>query len=126
LNSNNTALADLDDAPAPLPARPIAANFRPFFTEAGEAIPAAKTVPLLWLMGLLERDHPAGAQFAVVSKRVATRGRCVTTVLDVPARKVYRAAHATGLVSLWKGVAKRRAHVQYVPANVAFTAATAS
>lgn len=68
-------------------------------------------------------EHCPGSHYVVVSKRAASAGRCVTTVLDVPLRRLYRAAHDTGMACFWKGVAKRRAGaVEYLQAGASFSA----
>lgn len=72
---------------------------------------------------MLDCEHCAGSHYVVVSKRAASSGRCVTTVLDVPLRRLYRASHDTGMVCFWKGVAKRRAGVvEYLQAGAEFRA----
>ena len=71
------------------------------------------TVPVARLISMLDCDHDVGSKYAVVSKPVKA-GRSVTTVLDVPLGKVWRAEHATGMVRFWKDVAKRRPAVEFV------------
>lgn len=77
------------------------------------------TVPLLELIAMLDCDHPEGARFIVVTKGTS-RPNYVNTVLDMQAKRFFRAVSPTGMVSFWKGVAKRRAAVQLLSASEAF------
>jgi hypothetical protein len=97
----------------------IPSNFTAWQVSTQAGISEATTVPISRLISMLDADHCEGSRFAVVSK-ASTRGRYVTTVLDVPLRKVFRARHETGLVSFWKGVAKRRPQVQHLAAGQSF------
>lgn len=96
-------------------ARPIqvVSNFLPFFV--GKKPPLVTTLPIEDLVAMLDReDHEPEARFAVVSKRTSWP-HCVTTVLDVRERKLYRATHKHGMVQFWKVLARRRApHVRFV------------
>jgi hypothetical protein len=97
----------------------LPSNFLSWFIANNVNISVATTMPISRLIAMLDAEHCEGSRFAVVSKGT-TRGHYVTTVLDVPLRKVLRAKHATGMVSFWKGLAKRRERVEYVPCGDAF------
>jgi hypothetical protein len=104
----------------------LPSNFTDWQVRTGAGIREATTVPISRLISMLDCDHCdhcEGSRFAVVSK-ASTRGRYVSTVLDVPLKKVYRARHETGLVSFWKGVAKRRAQVKFLAAGESFLPAS--
>ena len=99
----------------------IVSNFVNFFADTGPVPPPVQTLPVARLISMLDCEHCPGSHYVVVSKRAASSGRCVTTVLDVPLRRLYRAAHDTGLASFWKGVARRRAGaVEYLQAGASF------
>jgi hypothetical protein len=89
----------------------LPSNFTEFLVARQWGIFEATTVPLLDLIAMLDRDHPEGARFVVVCKNT-TRHCYVSTALDLQSRRFYRATSPTGLVSFWKGIAKRRPQVQ--------------
>lgn len=103
-------------------AQAFARNFHPYFL--GKAPPQVTTLPVADLVAMLAADNVAGGKrFAIVSKpcsRDVSR-RHVTTVLDVNESRLYRATHAGGMVSFWRGFAKRAAGVEFVPAQEAFS-----
>lgn len=97
----------------------IPSNFLAWSLATNANISETTTVPISRLISMLDCDHCEGSHYVVVSK-ASTRGRYVSTVLDVPLKKVYRARHETGMVSFWKGVAKRRPQVQLLAAGELF------
>lgn len=104
----------------------IARNFHPFFV--GKTPPPVTTLPVADLIALLDADStPDGKRFAVVSKPCskAAAQRHVTTVLDVSNGTLYRATHAGGMVSFWRGLAKRRPSVRFIPAQEVFSSGDA-
>jgi hypothetical protein len=108
--------------PIPTRAQAFARNFHAHFL--GKTPPQVTTLPVADLITLLDADSTIdGKRFAVVSKPCskAAAQRHVTTVLDVDAGKLYRATHAGGMVSFWRGLAKRRPSVQFIPAQEAFS-----
>jgi hypothetical protein len=98
----------------------LPSNFLSWQLATGANICEATTIPISRLISMLDSDHCKGSHFAVVSK-ASTRGKYVSTVLDVPLRKVFRARHETGMVSFWKGVAKRRPQVKFLAAGDPFS-----
>ena len=87
-----------------------------FHRGLGATMVPVSTVPVARLIAMLDCDHAAGSKYGVVSKPV-TSGHYVTTVLDVLLRRIYRATHATGMATFWRGLAARNAaHVDYVAA----------
>lgn len=87
-----------------------------FHRILGATMVPVSTVPVSRLIAMLDCEHSAGSRYAVVSKPLSS-GCYVTTVLDVPLRKVYRATHTTGMATFWRGLGKLRAeHVDYVAA----------
>ena len=99
----------------------FARNFFTYF--AGKTPPQVTTLPVSALVAMIDGSTLDGKRFAVVSKPCskAAAQRHVTTVLDVDAGKLYRATHAGGMVSFWRGLAKRRPSVQFIPAQEAFS-----
>lgn len=87
----------------------IPANF--WFANKGAGSASVTTIDISELVAMVDCEHAAGVTVAVVSK--PARGcEYTTTVLvkGVDGKGVFwRAGHGTGLVSFWKGVAKRRA-----------------
>jgi len=93
------------------------------------SVPAAASAPvsvasLARLISMLDCEHEPNARYAVVCKRVSCNRRSapgsaefITTVLDVPLNRIYRASSPSGLAALWRGIAARsKGAVQYVPA----------
>jgi hypothetical protein len=100
----------------------FARNFHAHFV--GKTPPQVTTVPLADLVAMLDTpEADDGIRFAIVSKPCskAAAQRHVTTVLDVNNGTLYRATHAGGMVSFWRGLAKRRQGVEFVPAHAAFS-----
>lgn len=58
------------------------------------------------LISMLDCQHSPGSEYVIVSKQ-SSRGQNVTSVLDVPLNRFYRAVHPHGLVTFWKSVAAR-------------------
>ena len=58
------------------------------------------------LISMLDCEHSPGSKYVIVSKQ-SSRGQNVTSVLDVPINRFYRAIHPHGLVTFWKSVAAR-------------------
>lgn len=94
-------------------------NFILWLCKQRPGIFEATTVPLLTLLTMLDADHAEGARFIAVCKP-SKREKHVLTVLDVPAKKFYRASSPTGILSYLKGVAKRRAAVKLLDSIEAF------
>jgi hypothetical protein len=95
----------------------VAHNFQAFL---GARSAQVQTEPIERLVSRLDCQHCDGSKYAVVSVRHGGAGY-VTTVLDVPLRKIYRAEHRTGMATFWKGLAQRRAaFVQHVGAHQAY------
>jgi hypothetical protein len=100
----------------------FARNFHPHFL--GKPPPQVTTIPVADLVAMLDADNTAdGKRFAIVSKPCskAAAQRHVTTVLDFNESRLYRATHAGGMVSFWRGLAKRRQGVEFVPAQAVFS-----
>jgi len=89
----------------------LPSNFILWLCKQRPGIFEATTVPLLQLLTMLDADHVEGARFIAVCKHSKREGH-VLTVLDLPAKRFYRAASPTGILSYLKGVAKRRPHVK--------------
>jgi hypothetical protein len=101
----------------------LPANFLAWSLATNANISEATTVPISRLISMLDCDHCDASRYVVVSK-ASTRGKYVSTVLDVPLRRVYRARHDTGMVSFWRGLAKRRPGVQFLAAGESFLPAS--
>jgi hypothetical protein len=69
--------------------------------------PPVTSVSVAQLVAMLDCPHENGSAWALASKSTKA-GLNATTVLDVPLGRAYRAVHSTGMVTFWKGVAKRR------------------
>lgn len=78
--------------------------------------PPVTAVSVARLVAMLDCEHGEGSEWAIASKSTKA-GMNVTTAVDVPLGRAYRAVHETGMVSFWKGVAKRRPAVQLVGAE---------
>jgi hypothetical protein len=89
----------------------LPSNFTPWLCKQPRAISEATTVPLIDLLATLETEQPSGLRFVAVCKN-STRSKHVLTVLDLAAKKFYRATSATGMVTFLKGAARRWPHVQ--------------
>lgn len=100
----------------------FARNFAEFFKKAGIERPAITKMPFPKLAGMLDTEnHCEGSRYVVVSKQSSTT-RFVTTVLDVPLQKLYRAETNTGVAGYWKGLAKQNPRfIQYLKADESFT-----
>ena len=86
-------------------------NFTPWLCAQPRAISEATTLPLIEVLAMLDADHPEGLRFVAVCKN-STRSRHVLTVLDLDAKRFYRATSATGMATFLKGLAKRRPAVK--------------
>ena len=76
------------------------------------------------LRSMLDCEHGPGSSYVIVSKQ-SSRGRNVTSVLDVPLNRFYRAEHSHGLVTFWKSVAKRHPEaVKFVARGETYVPAT--
>jgi hypothetical protein len=85
------------------------------FLDEGNSAPVT-SVSVARLVAMLDCEHGEGSAYAVASKATKA-GLNVTTALDIPLQRAFRAVHETGMVTFWKGVAKRRwPAVQFVRA----------
>ena len=85
----------------------IPVNFWRVNGGAGSA--CVRTLDISELVALVDCEQAAGSKVIVVSK--PARGCNYTTTVLVQVDGIgmfYRAGHGTGMVSFWKGVAKRR------------------
>jgi len=72
-------------------------------------------VELTELLAKIDQDHPEGQRFIVVSRQShSSRGAYQTTLMDEKTRIFYRAHHPTGISTLLKGIARRRAGVVFL------------
>lgn len=99
----------------------FARNFADFFKKEGIERPEISKMSFPRLAAMLDNeDHCENSRYVIVSKQSSTT-RFVTTVLDVPLRKLYRAETVTGVAGYWKGVAKKYAWaVEYLNADESF------
>lgn len=85
----------------------LCAPLQAYFKGLGTQTPPVVEAPVMRLAAMLDCEHCAASKYVVISKQ-GKSGQQLTYVLDVPLGKVYRAEHETGMVTFWKGVAKRR------------------
>jgi hypothetical protein len=98
----------------------LVAPLQAYFKALGLPTPPVLEVPVPRLISLLDCEHYDGRKYVVVSKQVNTSvgWTNATYVLNVRLGRVYRAEHDCGMVTFWKGVARRRSEwVEYVAAN---------
>jgi hypothetical protein len=99
--------------------QPLPSNFTPWLCQQPRAITEATTMPHADLVAMLDREHPEGARFVVVAKNTS-RNIHVVTVLDLNAKRFYRATTRGGVFGFWKHIARQRPHVQLLTKHESF------
>lgn len=95
----------------------VAQNFR----SVSHGAPV-KNVDLKQLLAMLDCEQDPAHKFVVVSKFVGPTH--VSTVYDVAGKQFFRCAHKTGLLSMWKELARKHGHLQLLKKTDTYTPAT--